>query len=91
MKKRKVIWIALAVGAVHVVAFLYIGGMRVLPPSHSIPPPNFAHREVESEDPATGAKVVYREYQVSTKLHPRKPLDGAAKSTRNTADASPSL
>ena len=68
MKAWQIALIALAVVAVHLGLFWMISGKSALPNTPYIPPPNFVEKEAKFVDKQTGEKMVYKEYQVSTKL-----------------------
>ena len=68
MSRRTILWIVLAVVAVHLGLFYLFGKMRALPKVKHIPPPNFGYKEEVYENPKTGERTIYREIRVSTKL-----------------------
>lgn len=68
MKKWQIALIALAVIAAHAGLFWLVSGKSALPDTPYIPPPNFVAKQAKFIDKATGEKMVYHEYSVSTKL-----------------------
>jgi hypothetical protein len=68
MKSWHIALIAVAVIAAHGLLFWMISGASALPKANYIPPPNFVAKEAKFVDKATGEKMVYHEYHVSTKL-----------------------
>lgn len=68
MKPRTVALIAAAVVAAHIAVFYWVGGMNPLPKVTYIAPPNFNYGSAKFTDPATGQKMVYQEFTVSSGL-----------------------
>lgn len=68
MKRSHLALLILGVIAFHGVGFWLISGTNPLPKVRSIPRPEFVGKEATFTDEETGRKMVYREFQVSTKL-----------------------
>ena len=68
MERRVVFGIVIAVVAAHAVVFWMVAGTNPLPKTKFVALPNFSAKEVYGKDAETGDPIVYREFQVSTKL-----------------------
>lgn len=71
---RPIAWVIAGVIALHLGAFWLVAGKHFLPKVRRAPPRepavNFAAGQRTTVDPATGEKVLERDYVVSTRLRP---------------------
>lgn len=80
MSRRAIIYIVCGVIALHVVVFVILSRVDLMPKFKKIPrppKPNFKHSEWVEVDAATGEKIIYRDIEVSTRLTPRETLPKA--------------
>jgi len=68
MNRRQLVTVILGVIVFHAALFWLIAGTNPLPKVTPIPRPQFIARETPFVDAKTGEKMIYREFQVSTRL-----------------------
>jgi len=68
MNRRQLFTVVLGVIVLHAALFWLIADTNPLPKVTPIPRPQFIAREASFVDEKTGEKMIYREFQVSTKL-----------------------
>lgn len=82
MSKRQIALLVTIVALLHGGLLLYFAKGRALPFKQAVARPEFVAKEARWVDEQTGEKLVYREFQVSTRLsEPSKPAKPAKPAT----------